>query len=106
MGSRSKPECFAYLYYGAPTHAVELAQETYALEIGGPATALAASVEAFAQAELGNELATRRALRHSEELFKRLNQEDSVFGFTERRQLSTEAGSCFASVTWQRRGPH
>ena len=76
-----------YLYYGTPTHAVELAQETYALEIGGPATALAASVEAFAQAQLGNELATRRALRHSEELFKRLNQEDSVFGFTERRQL-------------------
>ena len=76
-----------YLYYGTPTHAVALAQETYALEIGGPATALAASVEAFAQAQLGNELATRRALRHSEELFKRLNQEDSVFGFTERRQL-------------------
>ena len=81
-----------YLYYGTPTHAVELAQETYALEIGGPAAALAASVEAFAQAQLGNELATRRALRHSEELFKRLNQEDSVFGFTERRQLLLRIG--------------
>jgi tetratricopeptide (TPR) repeat protein len=76
-----------YLYYGTPSHAVALAQETYALEVGGPATALAASVEAFAQAQLGNELAARRALRHSEELFKTLTQEDSVFGFTERRQL-------------------
>jgi tetratricopeptide (TPR) repeat protein len=76
-----------YLYYGTPTRAVELAHETYALKFGEPATALAASVEAFAQAQLGNELAARRALRHSEELFRRLNQEDSVFGFTERRQL-------------------
>ena len=76
-----------YLYYGTPTHAVALAQETYSVKTAGPAAALAASVEAFAQAQLGNELAARRALRHSEELLRRLNQEDSVFGFTERRQL-------------------
>lgn len=76
-----------YLYYGTPTKAVALAQETYSLNVGGPATCLAASVEAFAQAQLGNELAARSALRHSSEVCRGQGQEDSIFGFTERRQL-------------------
>lgn len=76
-----------YLYYGTPTKAVTLAQETHSLNVGGPATCLAASVEAFAQAQLGNELAARSALRHSKEVCRGQGQEDSIFGFTERRQL-------------------
>jgi tetratricopeptide (TPR) repeat protein len=76
-----------YLYYGTPTKAVALAQETYSLNVGGPATCLAASVEAFAQAQLGNELAARSALRHSSEVCRGQSQEHSIFGFTERRQL-------------------
>ena len=76
-----------YLYYGTPTKAVTLAQETYALKVGGPATCLAASVEAFAQAQLGNEVAARSALRHSSEVCRGQRQEHSIFGFTERRQL-------------------
>jgi hypothetical protein len=67
--------------------AVALAQQTYALDSAGPAPALATSVEAFAQARLGNEVAARHALRHSQELLEKQDQEDSVFGFTERRQL-------------------
>jgi tetratricopeptide (TPR) repeat protein len=76
-----------YLYYGTPTKAVALAQETYRLNVGGPATCLAASVEAFAQAQLGNELAARGALRHCSEVCRGQSQEHSIFGFTERRQL-------------------
>ena len=76
-----------YLYYGAPGQDVALAKQTYALNTGGPAPALAASVEAFAQAQLGNELAARSALRHSEELLNEQDHEDSIFGFTRRRQL-------------------
>jgi tetratricopeptide (TPR) repeat protein len=76
-----------YLYYGTPAKAVALAQETYSLNVKGPATCLAASVEAFAQAQLGNELAARSALRHSSEGCRGQGQEDSVFGFTDRRRL-------------------
>ena len=76
-----------YLYYGSPTRAVALAHETYNLTAGGPALGLAASVEAFAQAQLGNETAARSALRQSEEACRGQDQEDSVFGFTERRQM-------------------
>jgi len=76
-----------YLYYGTPRQAVALAQRTYAADREGPAIALAASVEAFAQAQLGNELAARSALQRSESLLENQSQEDSVFGFTRRRQL-------------------
>lgn len=76
-----------YLYYGTPAKAVALAQETYSLNVEGAATCLAASVEAFAQAQLGNELAARSALRHSSEVCRGQGQEDSIFGFTDRRQL-------------------
>ena len=76
-----------YLYYGTPTKAVSLAQETYSLNVTGPATCLAASVEAFAQAQLGNELGARNALHHSRQACQGQSQEDSVFGFTDRRQL-------------------
>jgi hypothetical protein len=93
-----------YLYYGTPTKAVALAQETYSLNVGGPATCLAASVEAFAQAQLGNELAARSALRHSSEVCRGQSQEHSIFGFTERRQLFYRGRACCESDGWPRRG--
>jgi hypothetical protein len=55
-----------YLYYGTPTKAVALARETYSLNVGGPATCLAASVEAFAHAQLGNEVAAPQRARRDE----------------------------------------
>ena len=78
-----------YLYYGEPARAVALAQQAQFLaNRPAAATALAATVEAFAYSRDGNEAASRHALRVGEDLFRRqpqTHQADSVFGFTERR---------------------